>query len=105
MKGLGEVACVQKNRFDAPNFDAYIKTGEWQNLKQLIIRYDIDFRADLQSNQPLQKKAVIPQTSILAQTISYLKKGLPENCKLIDKLITYLEIRQILSSSSPLQFA
>lgn len=40
-KGLGEVTCMQKNRYEAPNFDAYIKTGEWQNLKQLIIRYDI----------------------------------------------------------------
>lgn len=44
MKGLGEVTCMQKNRYDAPNFDAYIKTGDWQNLKQLIIRYDIEFR-------------------------------------------------------------
>jgi len=41
MKPLGEVACLQKNRFETPDFDNYIKKGEWQNLKQLIIRYDI----------------------------------------------------------------
>lgn len=105
MKTLGEVTCMQKNRLSTSDFDTYIKTGEWQNLKQLIIRYDIEFREELKSNQIPKKGAVVPRGASLPQAISYLKTKLPMNARLVDKLIIYLEIRDLLAQCPPLEFA
>lgn len=74
-------------------------------MKQLIVRYDIEFRGELKSNKLPPKGATIPQTSILPQAISFLKQRFPENAKLIDNLITYYEIRTLFATGLPLNFA
>ena len=44
MKVLSSMAVVSKNRFLTPDFEEYIQSIDWQNLKQVLIRYDIEFR-------------------------------------------------------------
>lgn len=48
---------------------------------------------------------MIPQTNALPQLISHLKQGLPENTQLLDNLITLYEVRSVLTSSTPFEFA
>ena len=105
MKVLGSMAVISKNRFMTQDFDEYIQSIDWQNLKQVIIRYDIEFREEMQNEPPVRKNAVIPQGPLLPQTISSMKYKLPENSHLLDKLLTYLEIREIDCNFSPLEFS
>jgi serine/threonine protein kinase len=105
MKALGEVACMQKNRFETADFEGYMKTGEWQNLKQVIIKHDIEFRTELQHTHPLSKGAAVPKTNTLVQAIAYLKGKLPGPARLLDKLVSYFEVSQIFVAVKPLQFA
>lgn len=44
MKVLGSMAVVSKNSFQTADFNEYINSPDWQNLKQVLIRYDIEFR-------------------------------------------------------------
>ena len=41
MKVLGSMAVVSKNSFQTADFNEYINSPDWQNLKQVLIRYDI----------------------------------------------------------------
>ena len=41
IKLLGEIVRSEKNLLQTPGFSSYVKSGGWQNLKQVIIRYDI----------------------------------------------------------------
>jgi hypothetical protein len=68
----------------------------------MIVRYDIEFRNELQNNQPVKKGVSIPKTSVLSQTISQLKMQLPKHARLLDKLITFFEIRTIFSKGKPI---
>jgi hypothetical protein len=42
---------------------------------------------------------------VLSQSILSLKARLPENGRLLDKLITYLQVREIFLTAKPLEFA
>ena len=77
MKVLSSMAVALKNKFLTSDFEEYSKSADWQNLKQVLIRYDIEFREQLQGEPPVRKNAVIPQSSILPQTISSMKHRLP----------------------------
>ena len=74
MKVLGEMAVTSKNKFDTDDFREYIGGSDWQNLKQVIVRYDIEFRKELQGEQPARKGSMIPQGMTLPLTITQLKK-------------------------------
>ena len=47
IKSLGEIAVTSNNKFQTEDFKMYLKSPDWQNLKQVIIMYDIEFRKSL----------------------------------------------------------
>lgn len=47
IKKLSKQVRNDKNYYETNDLKAYTQTADWENLKQVIIRHDIEFRSQL----------------------------------------------------------
>lgn len=96
MQTLGEMVRTEKNLLKSPGFAKYVKKKEWENLKQIIVKYDMKFREQLKSEELKNMNRYSDET--LKEIIREMKKVLPENWRILELLTFYFQLKQLEAS-------
>ena len=93
MQVLGEIVRIEKNLLKSPGFLKYIRKPQWEDLKQVIVKYDIRFREEIQPDDI--KTNAKPNDEAVKESMKLMKTSLPDNWRVLELLTFYYQLKEL----------